>query len=142
MILRRHSRTVSTWLARIAFATVATGCVVPAAAAPAEPSYLERIGEGIDLLRGDTPRQAEDAFVAANLQDYSDPLGWIGLGAARLGRGYVDRAMADFAQAAHLAARGSAQARAVTPLAQFGRAICLLQRGEVHAAAEELEALA
>ncbi|UCH36456.1 MAG: polysaccharide deacetylase family protein, partial [Armatimonadota bacterium] len=111
-------------------------------AAPAEPSYLERIGEGIDLLRGDTPRQAEDTFAAANLQDYSDSLGWVGLGAARLGRGYVDRAMADFAQAAHLAARGSQQARAVAPLAQFGRAICLLQRGEVHAAAEELEALA
>jgi peptidoglycan/xylan/chitin deacetylase (PgdA/CDA1 family) len=112
-----------------------------AGAAP-EPTYLQRILSAADLMRDEAPHQAEDEFAAANFRDYADPLGWAGLGAARLAQGYVDRAMADFAQGAELAAKGPEQARAVVPLIRLGRAVCLLQRGEVKAAREELNALA
>jgi len=112
------------------------------AGAATEPTYLQRIRNAADLMQGESPHQAEDEFAAANFRDYADPLGWVGLGTARLAQGYVDRAMADFAQAAELVARGSEQAKSVAPLVRLGRAVCLLQRGEVKAARVELKALA
>jgi peptidoglycan/xylan/chitin deacetylase (PgdA/CDA1 family) len=116
--------------------------IAPRGGAAPEPTYLQRIRSAAELMQSESPHQAEDEFAAANFRDYADPLGWVGLGAARLAQGYVDRARADFAQAADLAAKGSAQAKTAAPLAQLGRAICLLQRGEVKSALVELKALA
>jgi len=113
-----------------------------AAAAPAQITYLAHIREATDLLRRDLPRQAEEEFAAANSQDYADPQGRLGLGAARLAQGRVDEALEHFAQAAELAAKGPAQARAAGPLIRLGRSICMIQRGQVMKAREDLLALA
>jgi len=111
------------------------------AATPVKAGYLPRVRQACDLLRRDLPHQADDEFIGANFQDYAEPLGWIGIGAAKLAQGQVDVAIERFAQAAALAAKGSAQARAAELLARLGRAVCLLQRGEVTKGRVELAAL-
>lgn len=112
------------------------------AGAPAEVGYLARIREAADLLQRDVPRQAADEFAAASAQDYADPLAWIGLGAALLAQGQVDSALGQFEQAVEIGTEGSEQAGAAGQLARLGRAVCLLQRGQVARAREELRELA
>jgi peptidoglycan/xylan/chitin deacetylase (PgdA/CDA1 family) len=120
---------------------VAVGLALTSAAAAAQITYLAHIREATDLLRRDLPRQAEEEFAAANLQDYADPQGWLGLGAARLAQGQVDQALEDFAQAAELALKGSTQSRSAVSLTRLGRSVCMIQRGQVMKAREELAAL-
>jgi len=122
-------------------AAVAGLVLMPGAAASAPTAYLGHIREATDLLRRDLPLQAEEEFAAANFGDCADPLGWLGLGAARLAQGHVDAALEHFARAAELAAKGSEQARGTVPLTRLGRAVCLVQRGQVAKARDDLLAL-
>jgi peptidoglycan/xylan/chitin deacetylase (PgdA/CDA1 family) len=119
----------------------ALACAPLLAATPVKAGYLLRLRQACELLRRDVPRQAEDEFICANFQDYAEPLGWIGIGAAQLAQGRVDSAMERFTQASALAANRSEQAQAGGLLARLGRAICLLQRGEVTKGRVELAAL-
>ena len=143
-IIEDEEDRIMTRLARCALllAMVTAVAVVGAMASfGAGASYVTHLRGAVDLLARDLPRQAADEFAAANADDYVDPLGWVGIGAARLAQGHIEAALAAFERATEFAAAGSEQARTVAPVARFGRAVCGLQRGQAEAARDELAEL-